>query len=361
MSTLNGTPVVFAFTTAAGITITGMSGILLQSKDHAKEADRDVVRDGTGSRVQSSHYDFRDTATLRVKVTGSSLSDAKVQTSLKAPGTLLVVTACADDPDMVATNWEVQSGTKLIQTNTTSTEGNPNGKIRRHYGRFQLIVNEDVQDYFSRCIPEPYRILGLQLLPLSLGRYRLLKRFNCAFVADDEASAEFGDLLLGVIICSLRCDEFLELVNSRRLEREIRRWSRKICPHPWIGCLPWIGKWWRARHSFNFVEKAQLFQSYIRKAQIIPRYRILESNYNESSAHWSHGVEVCLRSEVGWSLEEICEQPLTKAIADYFKFCENKGLLSLMTAEDIAAPSLTQNMTPEQLKMLDQLPDPEAN
>lgn len=122
MATLNGTPVVFAFTTAAGITITNLPGILLQSKDHAKEAERELTRDGTGSRVQSTHYDFRDTASIRYKVSGTSLADAKVNTAIVAPGTLLVITACADDPAMVATNWEVQSGGKLMQTNTSHAE-----------------------------------------------------------------------------------------------------------------------------------------------------------------------------------------------------------------------------------------------
>ncbi len=122
MSTLNGTAVVFAFSTAAGITITGLNGVLLQSKDHAKEAERELTRDATGSRVQSTHYDFRDVATIRYRVSGTGVANAIVNTALQAPGTLLVVTACVEDPAMVATNWEVQSGAKLMQTNTGVAE-----------------------------------------------------------------------------------------------------------------------------------------------------------------------------------------------------------------------------------------------
>lgn len=215
-------------------------------------------------------------------------------------------------------------------------------------------------DYFTRVIPEPFRILGLQLLPLSLGRYRLLKRFHVAFVADGNAKAEPADLILGVVICAMRCDEFLDLVNTFRLEAEIRRWSRTINPHAWIGYLPLIGKRWRNKHSFNLVEKMQLFQSYIQDAQRIPAYRELEPNSQTSGAHWSHGLEVTLRSEVGWSQEEINEQPLSKAISDYFKFCENKGLLQLLTEDEVAAPTITQAMTAEDLKTIALLPDPEV-
>lgn len=119
---LNGTAVVFAFTTTAGITITGLSGVLLQSKDHSLESDNDTTRDGTGNVVQTTDYNFRDVASLRYRVSGTSLSDAKVNTALKTPGTILVVTACADDPAMVKTNWIVQSGAKIMQTNTSAAE-----------------------------------------------------------------------------------------------------------------------------------------------------------------------------------------------------------------------------------------------
>lgn len=122
MAVLNGTAIVFAFTTTAGITITGVSGILLQSKDHSIVAEREVTRDAKGNRVQSTHYDERHEAALRYKVSGTSLADAKVNTALQTPGTLLVVTACADDPAMVATNWEVQSGARITQTNTSAAE-----------------------------------------------------------------------------------------------------------------------------------------------------------------------------------------------------------------------------------------------
>lgn len=122
MATINGSPVVFGFGAGAGITITGLNGILLQSKEHSLEAERSLVRDGAGNRVTSTHYDQIDKATLRYKVSGSSLSDALVNTAIQAPGTILAITACAKDAAMVGTNWEVQSGARLSQSNTGEAE-----------------------------------------------------------------------------------------------------------------------------------------------------------------------------------------------------------------------------------------------
>src|ERR1039457_6510592 len=74
---------------------------------------------------------------------------------------------------------------------------------------------------FSQAIPKPVRILGLQLLPLSLGRYRMLRRFECPFVAEGPAEASMADLLLGLLICSMRCQEFLEFIEWGGAAREL--------------------------------------------------------------------------------------------------------------------------------------------
>lgn len=192
--------------------------------------------------------------------------------------------------------------------------------------------------YFTAAIPEPFRILGLQLKPLSLGRYRLLKRFDVAFVSDETKGAGPGDLILGVLICAMRCDEFLLLLNSPKFARTVRRWGRKICPEPWIAKIPWIGRrWhnrfgrrWRERHGFNIIEKIQLFQRYITGHSQVPKYWDESESSSVSAAHWAQSVESVLRSEVGWSQEEINESPLCKAFADYFKWAESNGAIRLM-------------------------------
>lgn len=124
MPTINGVPVNFGFTgslgadKSQGITITGVSGVLLQSADQTKVADREVARNGTGDKVTSGHYDIHDQGTLSYIVTGTDIATAIANTVLQTPGTLLVVSACASMPSLVATTWEVLSGAKLEKTNT---------------------------------------------------------------------------------------------------------------------------------------------------------------------------------------------------------------------------------------------------
>jgi hypothetical protein len=188
--------------------------------------------------------------------------------------------------------------------------------------------------YFTAAIPEPFRILGLQLKPLSLGRYRLMRRFDCAFVGEKEASATMGDLVIGLLICSMRCDEFLKFVEAKDFQKQIRKWGKRVSSSPIIGRIPWLGRRWRKTRSFNVIEKIALFKRYIEEGSTMPEYIEEHSNNGGGGAHWCQSVEVVLRSEVGWSEEEINESPLTKAFSDYFTWAEGKGAVRLMSEGD---------------------------
>jgi len=190
--------------------------------------------------------------------------------------------------------------------------------------------------YFQAAIPEPFRILGLKLKSFSLGRYLLLKRFDCAFVSDEEVQAGISDLLLGLSVCSMRVDEFLAGLESGDIAGDIAKWGKKVCPLAWLGRIPLFGRWWRKNHAPNLVEKMGLFKSYLEAGSETPKYWNEGGECRSSGAHWSHAVEVVLRSELGWTSEEINEAPLTKALSDYYKFAENQGLIRLMTPDEIA-------------------------
>jgi hypothetical protein len=197
---------------------------------------------------------------------------------------------------------------------------------------------------FEAAIPEPFRILGLRLKPLSLGRYRLLQRFHCAFVAEKEVSAGMADLLLGLLICSMEVREFLEFIESSDAARQLKAWRKKIWPMSWLGLVPWVGGWWCRRRGSDAVEKMDLFKLYIAKGSRTPKY--WEEEPGQGSAdHWSHAIEVILRSELNWSEREIDEAPLSKALSDYFKWAENKGLVRLMTSQEIEQIEKQKDLT----------------
>ncbi len=122
MATVNGTPVNFAFTGTGGITITGLSGVLLQSEEITASAEKEDVRNGVGDIVAHAWFDQHYKAVLEWTITGTSLAAAIVNSALSAltPGTIIAITACTSVPELVATNWEVMDGARQFGSNTNA-------------------------------------------------------------------------------------------------------------------------------------------------------------------------------------------------------------------------------------------------
>lgn len=140
---INGTAVNFGFGTAAGITITGISGILLQSAEHGTAADVEVTRDGAGAEVSHGWHNEHDEATLEWVISGTGLANALANTIVSnlTPGTIITITACANMPGLVVdarfsnpTKWEVQPGVRISGSSTTSKKISV--PIRRYPGIF---------------------------------------------------------------------------------------------------------------------------------------------------------------------------------------------------------------------------------
>lgn len=123
MSQSNGTAVNFGFTGTNGLTCSAINGIL-QTTDHSVEADKDEVRSGTGDIVNRNWFDQHNKGNLEFVITGAtnSLAAALAATTLAnlSPGVIISITACASDPDLVATNWEVQSGATIRKANNNA-------------------------------------------------------------------------------------------------------------------------------------------------------------------------------------------------------------------------------------------------
>ncbi len=142
--------------------------------------------------------------------------------------------------------------------------------------------------------------------------------------------AKPDDLVIGIIICSMRCDEFLKIAEAGLLWKMVEDWGHKV-----FGTSKLVPRILRRPKPFNYLEKVSLFSRYLKQSWESPKYWEEESAGQSSGAHWSQSVEVVLRGELGWTLEEINEAPLSKAIADYYKWLENKGIIRLMTDYEI--------------------------
>ena len=202
-------------------------------------------------------------------------------------------------------------------------------------------------DYFKQVLPAPPMVCGLPLKPLSIGRYRRMRRQDVAFVSETERQPTAGDLLKGVIICSMTGAEYDEFVASNDVDKQVKKWAQRagfLPPRyldwPILGWLinkfvgPEVTQMRAEREAAYIMEQVVLFQEYILAAQTIPNYTQKENSPNRHSLHWSNSIELHLRSEQNWTSEEIEESPLSKALVDYFGYAESHGLISILTDAD---------------------------
>lgn len=175
---------------------------------------------------------------------------------------------------------------------------------------------------FAPACPEPHFILGLRLLPLSLGRYRLLKRFNSPFVSDKEESIDLktltSELLLALVICGLSFSEFNKHIENGTLEKELVEWGLLLSDQI------------KNEKHFSILEKAEAFKHYLAEGSKIPWEILNKNNEQASPTHWSQAVEVTLMSKVGWTMEQVDEEPLTRAWIYFFKYLESEGVVRLI-------------------------------
>ncbi len=176
--------------------------------------------------------------------------------------------------------------------------------------------------YAEAILPTPFTLLGLGLKPFSIGHYLLMSRFNCAFANDSDAVASVPDLLLGLCICSRSYEDFLAFIED---EKESARWLKKWGKHIQKQCK-----------TEEMIEKFYLFKQYMAQGTVIPKYWNEDGEAKQSGAHWSQNVLNVLVAECGYTQTEALNAPLARAFADFFKFAERNGLVTLMSDDEIA-------------------------
>lgn len=168
--------------------------------------------------------------------------------------------------------------------------------------------------YAQAAIPEPYRILGLRLRPFSLGHWLLMQRFDCALIGGGKP--EHSDMLLGVLICSMRYQEFLAFIEQKDFQKQVIKWGKR-------------------NNLLELDEKSELFGRYLTDSLSEPAYIELRPG-GDGAGDWAQNLKITLMTRLGYSEGEVLDMPLSKALADYYKLAESDGFLRLLTAEDLA-------------------------
>ena len=200
--------------------------------------------------------------------------------------------------------------------------------------------------YFDASYPEPWQLLGITLRPFSLGHYLKLQRLDCAFVSEKSETATLGDLLLGVLVCSLPSDPdatkdpFWVWLNRQGtgLRWRARAWvARRLGKEPLTPAELDVLKLGKQIGLFDLGDKARLFADYIKAHSDAPPFwdEPQPGEPRKSGAHWAHAILSTLVSKCGYTQEQAYNASLSKALADYFRHAEAEGCIRLMTPEEV--------------------------
>lgn len=191
----------------------------------------------------------------------------------------------------------------------------------------------------------------------------MMARFNCAWTADESRTATAGDLLIGLIICSMRCDQFELLAAQSDFRKQIQIYGelngffkpswRTLLKHP-LFFLCNLARLFNpslydALDAREIVQAMRAFQEYIEDETVVPDYWDETENNRVTAMHWSQSMGLVLCGQLNWTDEMINEKSLGRALWDYFGHMESQGLITLMTKEEIEDYHHQKNLTAEEI------------
>ena len=181
------------------------------------------------------------------------------------------------------------------------------------------------RDYHLAAIPEPYQVLGVQLLPLSLHHCILMEACGLSFVSEREEIPTLEDLSIGVLICSRhwRDGEFEAYIGSKRCEQDMKRWARKVAKQ--------LGP----QEFLQMNSRFELFHDYIARHSSGPEHwKTSGPSGAGTGAHWTQCI-LMASSQFGYSRQEALHCPLSLLFADYYRYAEANGAVQLMQPHEV--------------------------
>lgn len=176
------------------------------------------------------------------------------------------------------------------------------------------------ESYWSAVVPDPVRLLGLELQPFSAGHILLLHRIGNVFAVGGTISEEH--LAAAVFICHHTFRDGIAALNDEETPRVMAKWKKKI-------------------RSVNVEESSAAFQEYVEAGSEFPLQYSPKPSKHKSSIPITnlpaiHIVRCQLRHYFHISDEEFWDMPWGLAQWDYFTIPVMEGQGDLVEAGAIS-------------------------
>lgn len=181
------------------------------------------------------------------------------------------------------------------------------------------------KSYTERIIQPTPIILGLKLLPFSLGMAILLKAADSKFLSgglDKLTTKEIiVELVFGILVCSTTYDDFNEEINNGQFDKYVKKYVQEL-----VGEI-------NSSKEFNIFDKISQFANYLKAGTVAPLYEIKESDKNSVSSNPIEPEEAIistLMTDCGYTRNECLQLPLTETLSAYLLHAFKQGAIDLV-------------------------------
>lgn len=193
--------------------------------------------------------------------------------------------------------------------------------------------------FYRAALPEPHTILGLRLLPFSLGHRIILGRIESAFL--DGSPIGYEDLAMAVFICSRTYEEGSASLSDPDLPRAMGTWARRLTgrAHWWNRLL--ISAKLKRPTLIELDAKAEAFRSYLDLALEEPAYSFEDdADGSTIDCPWPQLLKVRLMRDMGFSEIEVLNRPYALCRWDWLTLSALKGDLEFCEQENVETDQL---------------------
>ena len=153
------------------------------------------------------------------------------------------------------------------------------------------------KEYYDSFLLDPPVIMGLQMLPLTLGHTVLLESIDCPFYTATKKEVTNQDLIISAIICSKPWQEVKKMITSKdeSLINDALEWGKNA--------------------DCNWAEASRMFTQYLIDYIQGPEY--WKTSGENKKLSWQHVVAWCLQHYGGYTKEQAWNEPVCDALWNY--------------------------------------------
>lgn len=183
------------------------------------------------------------------------------------------------------------------------------------------------KSYTDRILTPLPTILGLKLVPYTLGHSILLKSASSKFAVggfkDCSDKELISELVFALLVCSTSYDDFKQEVYQDKFTRNMRRYVAQLLSEV------------KASKEFNLLAKINSFASYLRNGTSTPLYYVTEngSDISSSAIEFEEAIISTLMAECNFTRDECLNLPLTETLSAYLLFAHKQGTVELISKE----------------------------